>query len=296
MMDWYWIRGRISSDHWIHAFRQAKWRKYLRWAVMWCNESKKPNHSVDDSQAVVRYWIDNYFAMPEYYRIDGKPVVGIFVPEHLERDLGVQGTKDMLIEARRMAREVGYAGIHFIGYFRPIDDAGGSVPKRLRNLGFDEVAIYNYYGHFGRCESPRRYSWRHVEDTSRLDWEHRASSSDVPFWPMVGTGRDERPWLDKTEVYGRTAESFARMCLEMRKFADEKGLRRIQLGPVNEWGEGSYVEPCVEYGFTMLDAIRDAFCEKPEGDWPQNIVPQDVGLGPYGFPEEKTAIDKGESK
>ena len=295
MMDWYWNNANIRLDHWLTAFAQAKWRKYLRWSVMWCNESQKPNHSVEDNRKLVRHWIDNYFAMPEYYRIDDKPVVGIFVPEHLMRDLGVQGTKDFLSEARTTARTAGYKGIHFIGYFRPTDDAGGTVPVQFRGLGFDEVAIYNYYGHFGAAEAPRRYAWKHVEATSRADWERRTKSSNVPFWPMLGTGRDERPWVNRTEVYGRTVASFARMCREMRKFADEKGIRRIQLGPVNEWGEGSYIEPCVEFGFGMFDAVRDAFCEKPAEGWPENVVPSDLGLGPYDLPADEPAPVVGEA-
>ena len=302
MMDWYWVRGNIRLAHWLKAFAQAKWRKYLKWSVMWCNESQKPNHSAEDNRKLVRHWIDNYFSMPEYYRIDDKPVVGIFVPEHLIRDLGVRGTKDMLAEMRQTARGAGHKGIHFIGYFRPTDDAGGDVSRQWRSLGFDEVAIYNYYGHFGSAESTRRYAWKHVADTSLRNWEARANASNVPFWPLVGTGRDERPWVNRLEVYGRTSASFGRMCREMRTFADKKGLRRIQLGPVNEWGEGSYIEPCVEFGFGMFDAVRDAFCERPAGGWPANVVPSDLGLGPYdcpgGEPEPKAgaALDLTDGK
>ena len=34
----------------------------------------------------------------------------------------------------------------------------------------------------------------------------------------------------------------------------------------------------------MYDALRDAFCEKPADGWPKNLVPSDVGLGPYDYP------------
>ena len=58
--------------------------------------------------------------------------------------------------------------------------------------------------------------------------------------------------------------------------------RSILLGPLNEWGEGSYIEPYAEYGFQDLDQVREAFCEP--GDWPPNLIPSDVGLGPYDLP------------
>jgi hypothetical protein len=51
---------------------------------------------------------------------------------------------------------------------------------------------------------------------------------------------------------------------------------------MNEWGEGSYIEPYAEYGFQDLDQLREAFCEP--GDWPPNLIPSDVGLGPYDLP------------
>ncbi len=38
---------------------------------------------------------------------------------------------------------------------------------------------------------------------------------------------------------------------EAKDFVDARGRRIIALGPCNEWGEGSYIEPCAEYGFEM---------------------------------------------
>jgi hypothetical protein len=34
----------------------------------------------------------------------------------------------------------------------------------------------------------------------------------------------------------------------------------------------------------MLEAVRDTFGRKPEGGWPVNYAPVDVGLGPYTAP------------
>ena len=39
-----------------------------------------------------------------------------------------------------------------------------------------------------------------------------------------------------------------------------------------------------DIGFGMFDAVRDAFCERPAGGWPANVVPSDLGLGPYDCP------------
>ena len=60
----------------------------------------------------------------------------------------------------------------------------------------------------------------------------------------------------------------------------------VCLGPLNEWGEGSYAEPNGEFGFGMYEAVRDVFGVKPEGGWPTNYVPADIGRGPYPVEDE----------
>ena len=50
------------------------------------------------------------------------------------------------------------------------------------------------------------------------------------------------------------------------------------VGPINEWGEGSYAEPNAEYGFGMYEAIRNTFGIKPAEGWPVNFTPKDVGM------------------
>ena len=72
-------------------------------------------------------------------------------------------------------------------------------------------------------------------------------------------------------------------CRQFRQFSEESGIKRAVLGPINEWGEGSYVEPCSEFGFQMYEAIRNNLCEKPAAGWPLNYGPKDVGLGPYDY-------------
>jgi hypothetical protein len=109
--------------------------------------------------------------------------------------------------------------------------------------------------------------------------------------PIVETGWSSEPWHGATAmtIGGRTPEQFGRLCRLARVYADRTDKRIITVGPCNEWGEGSYIEPCTEFGFACLDQLRAAFCEP--GDYPPNLVPADVGLGPYDLPplEPKTA-------
>jgi len=115
-------------------------------------------------------------------------------------------------------------------------------------------------------------------------WRKRQASGILPFMPNLSTGWDDRPWNDHCEIFGKSAESFRRICADAKRFADETGVKRLCLAPLNEWGEGSYAEPNAEYGFGFYEAVRDTFCKRPADGWPLNYGPKDVGLGPYDLP------------
>ncbi len=58
----------------------------------------------------------------------------------------------------------------------------------------------------------------------------------------------------------------------------------LVLGPANEWGKGSYLEPCTEFGFGMYEAVRRVMAKGETDTWPENLSPRDLGLGPYDLP------------
>jgi hypothetical protein len=131
-----------------------------------------------------------------------------------------------------------------------------------------------------------RFPYSALLDTCPEVWRAAdACARGLLYLPIVDTGWDARPWHgDKSLVVeGRTPELFGKLCRTARQYADATGKRIIALGPMNEWGEGSYIEPYAEYGFQDLDQLREAFCEP--GDWPPNLIPADVGLGPYDLPQ-----------
>jgi len=291
LVDWYWHKGSQHLDHWIKAYKQSNHRSYLKWAMMWANHNPKGSHSEEDQRAVTQFWIDEYFPMPEYYRIENKPVVMIWSPSGMERDMKDQGGVARLLEiSREMAREAGYEGIWFIAMKWPEASTEAKDIQWLADAGFDMTSIYHYMHHGGDAKNAKRFPFDLVAESSSPFWEARHETGILPFLPNLATGWDSRPWHgDKsTVIYGRTVKHFRHICREARRFAQKTDTRRLVLAPLNEWGEGSYAEPCQEFGFGMYEAVRAAFCEKPQGGWPLNYAPKDVGLGPYdlAMPEE----------
>jgi hypothetical protein len=284
MVDWYWCQGNRHLEHWVHnAYGKARYRKYLKWAVMWANHNPPNTHSAEDWQKVTQFWIDHYFNTPEYYRIEGRPAVFIWAPQNVRHDVG--GTAEagkLYAMSQAMAKAAGHSGICFVAM------SSHDHPERSQELvreGYEAATTYHGFQLAHQRAQSDRFPFAALLDTCPELWRQAEESArGLLYLPIVDTGWDARPWHgDKSIVaYGRTPELFGRLCRLARQHADQTGQKTIALGPMNEWGEGSYIEPYAEYGFQDLDQVREAFCEP--GDWPPNLIPADVGLGPYDLP------------
>ncbi|MDO4585774.1 MAG: glycoside hydrolase family 99-like domain-containing protein [Planctomycetia bacterium] len=298
LVDWYWSRGNRSLEHWIKAFQRAKYRSHLKWAMMWANHNGPGTHSEEDQRNVTKYWIENYFNTPEYYRVDDKPVVMIWDPKQMDLDLikteaekgnhlnRGEGVKKLLDLSRQMAIDAGFKGIYFVAMKWPESSTKAEDIQWLKDGGFDCSSIYHFMSHGGKAKNPIRFPFDLVVESSLPYWQARTETGILPFWPNISTGWDSRPWHGnkQTIIYDRTVEKFRKICEDCKRFADETGQKRIVLAPVNEWGEGSYIEPNAEFGFGMYEAIRETFGQKPQDGFPLNFGPTDVGLGPYDLP------------
>ena len=301
LVDWYWSRGQKQLEHWVQGFQKARYKSYLKWCMMWANHNGPGSHSEEDQRKVTQYWIDNYFNTPEYYTIDGKPVVMIWSPEGMDDDViaierakGVElkkgeGVKKLLDLSRKMAQDAGYSDIYFIAMKWPEATAEAGDIQWLAEAGFDMTSIYHYMDHGGKAVDPMRFSFDLVRDSNSAHWQKFQKTGILPFLSNISTGWDSRPWHGDENVIieDRTPEKFRKICDDAVAFAKETGNKRFALGPLNEWGEGSYAEPNLEHGFKMYETLREVFGKKPVTGWPLNYAPSDVGLGPYDLPESE---------
>ncbi len=297
LVDWYWNKGKRQLEHWIQGFQRAKYKSYLKWAMMWANHNGPGSHSLEDQANVTQYWIDNYFQTPEYYCIDGRPVVMIWSPEGMDNDVieierkkGHQlskgeGVKMLLDLSQDMVKRAGLKGIYFVAMKWPEASTSAANIQWLADAGFEMTSIYHFMDDGGKAVTRRKFNFDLVVEASKPYWEQRHKTGILPFLPNLSTGWDDRPWNDHCWITDRTPAKFGEICRQFRQFAQETGIKRAVLAPVNEWGEGSYAEPCREFGFGMYEAVRDSFCEKPASGWPLNYGPKDVGLGPYDYTE-----------
>ena len=309
LVDWYWHKGHRHNEHWIKAFEKARYKSMFKWAMMWANHNAAGSHSEEDQRTVTKFWIENYFNTPEYYTRDGRPVVMIWSPQNMDRDMVEieakkgktlkkgEGLKRLLDLSQQMAKDAGFKGIYFIAMKWPEASTNPEDIQWLKDAGFDMTSIYHFMSHGGKAKNPSRFDFQLVVDASLPYFEARQKTGILPFLPNLSTGWDSRPWHGdrQTIIENRTVDRFRKICEDFKGFADRNKIRDLVLAPTNEWGEGSYAEPNAEHGFGMFETVRETFCKKPAGGWPLNFGPTDVGLGPYDFPpivrERRTSWD-----
>jgi hypothetical protein len=190
-----------------------------------------------------------------------------------------------LDESQRMAREAGFPGIAFA----VVNDASSpGLIKMLAQEGYIGATNYHEWGSVtDNAMGGARASFEEVVRTAPAEWARRdALCKPLTYYPLVETGWDARPWHGEKSlvIRDRTPDRFECLLRAAKEFGEAHTKPLIVLGPVNEWGEGSYVEPCTEFDFGMLEAVRRVFAKGEPSMWPENIAPSDVGRGPYDFP------------
>ena len=287
LVDWYWVQGRQQLTHWFEAYRKARYLDFLKVAIMWANHNPPNTHSVQDWLNVTGHWIQNYFSLKSYYYIDGRPAVFIWNPGGIRNDLGnSEAVRKVFDQSQDMARAAGFNGITFIAMGH---DFSANHIDVLRKEGYSGITTYHEWG--GTIDggvSRKLFSYKDVVSDSPSAWRQKdKTAAALMYYPLVDTGWDSRPWHGNKAmvIQGRTPQLFEQLLMQARLFCEQNSKPVLILGPVNEWGEGSYIEPCTEFGFGMLEAVRRVFAKGDSTSWPINISPSDVGLGPYDFPQ-----------
>ena len=299
LVDWYWVQGRQQLTHWFEAYRKARYRDLLKVAVMWANHNPPNTHSVEDWLNVTRHWVEYYFSLKSYYHIDGKPAVFIWNPRGIRSDLGATKiVQEAFDQSQAIARAAGYKGITFVAMG---NDFGAAGVQALLGEGYAGITTYHEWGRtIDGAVSQKLFHYQDVVRNSAAAWREKdKAAGSLRYYPLVDTGWDSRPWHgDKAMVIqGRTTRLFEELLRQARSFCEERDKPMIILGPMNEWGEGSYIEPCAEFGFEMIEAVRRVFAPGASTNAtlrssaslrstspPVNISPRDAGLGPYDFP------------
>jgi hypothetical protein len=285
--DWYWYDNRPFLENCLNdGFLKAPNNHKMKFYIMWANHDvnhgrdKRLSDSVEDLiwqgavsreqfEIIGKRWIEQYFTRPNYYCIDGKPVVSIYDIGNLLQGLGgITLAVDAMQWLNQEAKKAGLAGVHyqFIRWDGNIRDQSGFDGKRIDNeselvrlLGFHSVTNYQ----FAHMTNVNRDFLDIIEDIKPL-WEKIKGEYGVTYYPHVSIGWDNNPRYQNfipNITTNNGPENFKKCLLAVKEFCDRNNVNLITVNSWNEWTETSYLEPDDLYGYGYLEAIRDVFLE-----------------------------------
>ena len=288
--DWYWYDGRpflenCLNDGFLKAPNSDKMKFYLMWAnhnvnECWNIDRSDDNQndgniiwngsvSPDEYKKLIDRWIDKYFKLPNYYKIDGKPVFLIYDPRNFINSFGgnLAAAREALDYFREKAIEAGFPGLHLqitswnvaVQNYSGVDGEPCDVSSIYKTLGFDSATNYQWV-HF---QHPGDY----LEMTERAKEEYEnITKRGMCYFPHVSIGWDNNPRFKKFRpgiVTGNTPQAFEGALRVAKEYVDTHELpaNLITVNSWNEWTETSYLEPDELYGYGYLEAIKKVFTE-----------------------------------
>jgi len=281
---WYWN----DSGPFLHraleeGYMNAKNNDKVKFAVMWANHDHFTGTGVvteETFRTMTDYIIENYFTHPSYWRIDGKPYFSIYLMFTLVESFGsVEKTAQALEDFRNRARDAGIGEIHInvvefgARFTANIKGEVTNLQDYLTTLNIDSVTSYVWIHHTTFNTFPDQ-NYADFRDASIKQEERLGKIYHwLPYFPNVTMGWDSSPRTPQNVPYenkgypstsitvDNTPEEFKIALQKVKDMIDSGKTSRkiITINAWNEWGEGSFIEPELEYGMGYLDAIKDVF-------------------------------------
>ena len=259
--DWYWDGKATSLNHAIDNYLKAPNNAKIKFSILWANHSAVPR-SIKEFDDMIAFWLKYYLIHPQFYRVNGKPVVFVFLSGQLEYNAGKFGLtiKALLQRADDFVRDKGLPGIFFVvtTNARPDDN----MADKLLAHGFSAYTGFNYVTAKDKSQIA---DYQSMVDTYLEFYKAAFDTKGIlPYIVPVSPGWDSRPWYGAKAIVRSepTPEKFRQMITAANQLAvsKKKGiLDVVMIEAWNEFGEGSYIEPTRKWGFKYLEVIKETF-------------------------------------
>ena len=227
------------------------------------------DHGPVASPALFGYTITNFFKQPNYYKIDGRPLVIFWETGELARELGgVSQAHDYLQGFRAAARQAGFPDLFLVTVVGNTGMPNTNHIAETKAEGFDGGIGYHYSFAYGGQEAEqldengvkRRYRYQDFASVvipgHRKVWDLLSESFGENYLLSITCNQDWRGGRPGGPVTVGTPADLTRLIQLGVQTVQERQLRRfIGLEAWNEFGEGALVEPNIEQGYRWLDAI-----------------------------------------
>jgi len=289
IFDWYWYDGRpfmetTLDSGFLKADNVNKMKFYLMWANhdatdIWDTRLNKFDDgnviwggkvSRDEFEKICKRNIEKYFKLPQYYRIDGRPVFMIYdVPQLIAGLGGVEQTAAALKWFKEETKKAGFPGLELqltmwsqnVNY-SGVDGGKTGNPENafVKKLGFTSTTHYQF-AHFVNVND----DYMNIAEKAKKEWARIDTAFELTYYPHISIGWDNSPRIGKSAVVrNNTPANFAK-ALRMAKAYIDAHPRQVPLITINswnEWTETSYLEPDNMYGYGYLDAVKSVFVDE----------------------------------
>lgn len=193
-----------------------------------------------------------------YFRHNGKLVFIVYVP------LATDEMSIFIQTWRKLANENGLNDFFFVG-----KDSYSNKKKKILSLGFDAIYNDNIFGVLHR-ESKFAKGIRYIlkkyfkypmvfqyRDAVKYMLTEEERKEDVV--PSIAPNWDHSPRSGRTQaIFVNTKPKyFMQLVSEACDIANKKENDLVIVKSWNEWGEGNYLEPDMQYGRGMLEALKN---------------------------------------
>jgi len=296
VFDWYYnhrsgpnTRHNTALDQ---GFLAAAHRDAMEFALMWCNEepAATPAYTPEEMLRLGRA-LGRYVREPNYLRVAGRPVLVISRPGRLVASFG-PGFRELIPQISEAAGLPAGTDLFCV--------ALGSAPEPLyRQMGFAATTAYNYASQRAAPHgSPLRASYDDMVAAYEAIWRRMTAPGELPYIVPVSPGWDSRPWYGPRAFVrvGSSPAAFRDLCQRARQYVDPR-LNMVLAECWNEFGEGSFLEPCEETGFEYLHALREALA--PGLAWAPEPVPTAAEKAQFTFatvPDDRRPASAGDQR
>lgn len=270
------------------GFFRARYANRMQFAIMFEASPAWGAADVEDlTDHLMPFGTEQYFFRPNYLKIDNKPVLFVYdwYGKQLQENLGTpEQQKEAFDRCRALARANGFDGMIFAAEYRREnpDDISDLLAR-----GYDFVFPYccglkekdptdERVIEFQCAKAKKNFHAfpEHYVPTASVMWDPSPRFVSMPH--MYSPQKEVSLWKLNPNHWRILLAELNKLCDALPEHAF--GRNMLLLDNWNEWDEGHYLLPSVEFGFEYLQAVREELTLRD--NLPDYRMPQELGTPP----------------